>query len=140
MLTDFVVHFKTQPFSTIWGETRFERELLPTIEQSESLKEGRCEEDGHEGEGYEGEGHEEANEKSHEGECNRQGQASKIFCLAREEGKDIHWFEEGHGFFEMVFFWLFPPGLFLKIAYIFEWVCTFLNTRRSLSQDVFNYS
>lgn len=109
MLTDFVVHFKTQPFSTIWGETDLRENLF---QPSNNLKEGRCEEDGHEGEGYEeGEGHEEdANEKSHEGECNRQGQASKIFCLAREEGKDIHWFEEGHVFFEMVFFWLFLPA------------------------------
>ena len=78
----------------IWGRT-----WNPTIEQT-NLKEGRCEEGGHEegeeGEGHEGEGYEEANEKSHEGECNRQEQASKVFRLAREEGKDIHWFEEGH--------------------------------------------
>lgn len=83
------------------------------FQPSNNLQEGRCEEGGHEGEGnegHEGEGHEEeANEKSHEGECNRQGQASKIFCLAREEGKDIHWFEEGH-VSSKGFSWLFPPG------------------------------
>lgn len=97
----FCCPFKNQPFSTIWGETDLRENLF---QPSNNLKEGRCEEDGHEGEGHEGEGHEEANEKSHEGECNRQGQASKIFCLAREEGKDIHRFEEGHVSLKWFFF------------------------------------